>query len=69
MVTFQPIQGQTTQQATVTITLNDDAIALEEPETLRFGLVDAVNAVINNPTIDVTITDDDSESVGTGLSN
>ena len=57
---FQPMQGQTTQQKTVTITFANDDIALEDDEILSFSLSNPVGTNLTAPsTVDVVITDDD----------
>ncbi len=62
-VTFQPIQGQNSQQAVVTITFDDNEIALEQDKILQFSLSDPVDAIINEPSqIEVVVTDDDSKT-------
>ena len=62
VVSFQPIQGQTSQRVVVTTRFNDDDIALEDPETLTFTLTNPMNAIITgSQSLDVIVTDDDSK--------
>ena len=63
-VSFQPIVGVVSQQVIVPITFNDDEVALEDDERLRFRLGNVANAILNAPSmIDVVVTDDDSELI------
>ena len=58
---FQPIQGQSTQQKTVTVNFTDDNTALEDSEILRFSLSNPISTTLFEPsTVDIVITDDDS---------
>ena len=61
VVTFQPMQGQLTQQATIKVTFDDDDIALEDNEIIGFSLSDPQGSILSpmSTTIDVVVMDDD----------
>ena len=61
-VIFDPIQDQTSQEATVTIAIDDDDVALEENEILYFSLSDPQGVTLSKPSsINVSIEDDDGK--------
>ena len=60
-VAFTPMVGVTTQMQVVTITFEDDDIALEEDEVIRFSLNNSVGIAIPqaSSTVDLIVEDDD----------
>ena len=59
-VEFQPIRDQKMQEIKVPITIDDDEIALEDDQILRFFLSNPNGVNLTEPsTVDIEVTDDD----------